>query len=354
MIISEVMRVLINVPKLSNPGGVSVLYNVLKIQDRYNNVELFQIHSSLPSVLGYLQKYLEFSRRIKSFDVVHLNPSLNKKSFLRDGIYAYIAKMLGKKVIVYWHGWENTFEEKIKSTRLLTSIFNHTFRKSETSIVLGQVFSDKLKDLGYSNKVIIETNAAESKYLTSPLSSRSLKGKDCVTLLFISRLQKEKGIYEAIETLKILNADELKYKLIIAGSGTEEQKVNQLAREDNNIEFMGYIKSNEKHLALLNSDILFFPTYYPEGLPLTILEGLMYGLPVVSRPVGGIPDIVVNKENGFITESKDPIVYAEILQRMVKDDEVYTQISENNINKSFHFTPKLVCERLMSYYKSVI
>ena len=78
------MRVLINVPKLSNPGGVSVLYNLLKIQDRYNNVELFQIHSSLPSVLGYLQKYLEFSRRIKSFDVVHLNPSLNKKSFLND------------------------------------------------------------------------------------------------------------------------------------------------------------------------------------------------------------------------------------------------------------------------------
>ena len=72
--------------------------------------------------------------------------------------------------------------------------------------------------------------------LLSLLSSKSLKGKDCVTLLFISRLQKEKGIYEAIETLKILNADELKYKLIIAGSGTEDQKVNQLAREDNNIE----------------------------------------------------------------------------------------------------------------------
>ena len=347
------MKVLVNVPKLSNPGGVSVLYNVLKIQEKYTNVKLFQIHSKLPSVIGYSQKYIEFTRKINDFDIIHLNPSLNRKSFLRDAVYAMLAKKKGKKVVVYWHGWEDSFEKKLKKSDFLISIFKKSFQKADLSIVLGKVFLEKLQVLGCLNKIVIETNTAESKYIASPMLSRSIESKETITLLFIARLQKDKGVYEAIETLKILNKDGYKFKLIIAGSGAEDDEVKKLALKDRAIDFLGYIKSEEKHHALLNADILFFPTYYPEGLPLTILEGIMYGLPIVSRPVGGIPDIVENNQNGFITESKDPNVFAELISTVVKDKDRYVTISKNNIKKSIVFTPQLVCERFMSYYQEL-
>ncbi|MDN3596246.1 glycosyltransferase family 4 protein [Zunongwangia endophytica] len=349
------MRILINVPKLSNPGGVSVLYNVLKIQDRYDNVKLFQIHSKLPSFLGFIKKYIEFFSLVKLFDIIQLNPSLNKKSFFRDSIYAYIAKLAKKKLVVYWHGWENDYEEAIFKSKFLKWIFKKTFAKADLSIVLGQVFSDKLKNLGFQNRIIIETNAVESRFLSFPLKKRVINQDDEIKLLFIARLQKEKGVYEAIETLKLLNKEQKnKYKLIIAGSGNEEEKIAALANNDDSIDFLGYIRDEDKHKALLNSDILFFPTYYPEGLPLTILEGIMYGLPVISRPVGGISDIIIHERNGFIIESKDAKDFANVIKRLSSDNNLYSKISENNIEKSSMFMPSSVCERLMGYYNSIV
>jgi glycosyltransferase involved in cell wall biosynthesis len=347
------MRVLINVPDLSRPGGVSSLFNALKIEQQYSGISLFTIHSKLPSIIGLLLKYIEFIWAIRDFDVVHINPSLNKKSFLRDAIFAWLTLFLSKKLVVYWHGWENTFETKIRKSSILNFIFRNSFKRAHTSIVLGKIFENKLKELGCQKRIVVETNCADSKFLTKA-PFKTISNKKEIILLFIARLEKDKGIYEAIETLNLLNQETNSFKLIVAGTGKEEENIKNAAENNPNINYIGYVLEEKKHEILLAADILFFPTYYPEGLPLTILEGFIYGLPIISRPVGGIPDVVKNTINGYITESKLPADFSHIISKLVANKEQYSFISQKNLAKSEYFKPKVVCKRLWDVYQSVV
>jgi len=343
------MRVLINVPDLKKSGGVTALFNILKMEQNFKNVSLFVLSNNLPTVLRIPLKYIEFIIKLKKVKVVHINPSLNKKSFLRDAVFAWITILFSRKLLVYWHGWEIEYEQKIKRNKVLKFINKHTFLKADTTIVLGTVFKDKLIDLGYNNKIYIETNSAENKFITKR-NPKLIRENEKIRLLFLSRLELKKGIYIAIDTLNLLNKVENRFILTIAGSGSEEDNIKHLFSQHNDIEWAGYVTNDSKHNLLDTAHVMFFPSYYPEGLPLTLLEAMMYGLPIVSRPVGGISDIVINNENGCLTESLLPEDNFEIINSLVNNPILYNQISQNNIEKSKLFEPQKVRERIYKIY----
>ena len=62
-------------------------------------------------------------------------------------------------------------------------------------------------------------------------------------------------------------------------------------KEIDNIEFLGHVNAETKKKALFQSHIMIFPTF-TEGLPNVILEGMLYGMPIISRATGGIPEVV--------------------------------------------------------------
>ena len=200
------MRILINVPDLKFTGGVVALFRILKLEQYYSNVSLFILHNKLPLVVRLPIKYFEFIFKLNKTDLVHLNPSLNRKSFLRDALFAWLAIIFSKKLVIYWHGWEENYEDRIKKSKFLKFIAKQTFFKADASIVLGSIFKNKLIDLGYKNKIYIETNTADNKFIESAIT-RVIKKDEQIRLIFISRLEIEKGIYIAIETLKILNRE---------------------------------------------------------------------------------------------------------------------------------------------------
>lgn len=344
-----VKKVIITVPDLNKAGGVAALFSILKMEQHFPNISLFCIHGKLPSPIRIPIKYFEFIFKLCLVDVVHLNPSLNKKSFLRDAVYAWITLLFSKKLIVYWHGWNDGYEAKIKNSRLLNYIAKQSFLKAHTSIVLGTVFEKKLKSMGCQGKIHIETNTAENKYRTTK-SLKKIRLEEEIRLLFLSRLEEAKGVYIAIETLHLLNESGKRYKLIIAGSGNDEENIRKLISNDSDIEWAGYASGELKHHLLETSHIMFFPTFYPEGLPLTLLEGMMYGLPIISRPVGGIPDIIKNRENGYLIESLKPENFAEKIATIGNSPDLFNQMSQNNIKKSILFSPESVRERLYDLY----
>ena len=344
------MRVLINVPDLKRPGGVSSLYKILQIENFFLEVNLFIIKSSFPSFIGIFLKYFQFILTILKYDVIHLNPSLNRKAVIRDAIFASIVLLSFKKLVIYWHGWDDNFEKKLKKSFFLTKLFDLTFNKAHLSIVLGEVFKSKLYNLGCKNRIVVETNAAESKYIES-IRIKEIERDQVINLLFIARLEKAKGIYIAIETLELLNKKDRKFHLTIAGTGSEDNEIIKIAEQNDRINFVGYVEEQEKHEVLKNADIMFFPTFYPEGMPLTLLEGIMYGLPIITRPEGGITDIVTHRENGYLTSSKNAEDFKDIILKLTQDNSNFKRISSNNFKKSRLFQPEVVCNRLFSYYK---
>jgi len=102
------------------------------------------------------------------------------------------------------------------------------------------------------------------------------------------------------------------------------------------------------------SFLMFIILLYQRRNAWTLLEGIMYGLPLITRPVGGIPDIVVNGENGFLIKSLSPEEYAEKISHLVVNSDLFKQISTNNIKKSELFTPEKVRERIYNIYLNVL
>lgn len=343
------MRILINVPSLSRKGGVSSLFNILELDRVGPHLTLFEIHNNLVPFLRIPIKFIQFSFKLIGTDVVHLNPSLSRKSFLRDAVFAWLTLIASRKLVVYWHGWDDEYESKIKNRKLLSFIFSHSFLRAHASIVLGSKFENKLRKFDYKNSVFIETNTAENKYIKNNLPKTVHENSE-IRILFLSRLETKKGLYLAIETLQFLNQTSKKYKLIIAGSGSEENNLQKIAQENTDWEWVGFVEEESKHKLLSSAHILFLPSY-SEGLPLSILEGMLYGLPIISRPIGGIPDLIKNEENGFLIDSLDPKDFSEKIKKVAEDQELFLRISTNNINKSKIFSPDNVRKRLMAIYE---
>ena len=173
-------------------------------------------------------------------------------------------------------------------------------------------------------------------------------------LLFISRITKNKGWDIAIETMKILNNKGYNNIILtIAGDGDCLEAAKQLAEKNKiqNINFKGHITGEEKNNLLKESDILFFPTCYSEGMPLTILEGVMHGKPIITRNVGGIPDHIKNGVNGYLTDSINPEDFANLILRTIGNPETFNQFKTNNLQLArIEFIPDRLINRLLNLY----
>jgi len=138
----------------------------------------------------------------------------------------------------------------------------------------------------------------------------------------------------------------------VAGDGLEFAGAKRYAEVQGieNVNFTGYITGSAKHKAFLEADVFLFPTY-GEGLPISVLEAMAYGLPVITRPVGGIKDFFVNGTMGYLIESKEPRDFAELMGTLLRDPESLERIGTFNRNYAReHFGADRVASRLQDIY----
>lgn len=361
------MKVLINVPDLDRVGGVAQIYKVLQLEDDAN-IDYFIIHnknekSKIDKLKRLFTKYIDFFQTCRNYDLIHFNPSFLKKAFLRDSLFVILAKMRGKKVLVYWHGWEQDFEDVVKKSRFYSFLFRKSFGKADAFIILGEIFRHKLIALGvdpHTHFFVETTIADDTKFseVETKLLEKNISEKD-VHLLFLSRIVKEKGIYITLDAVNILQKDSNMKKTIhlhIAGDGDVLDDVKEYAKKIgvDNVMFYGHISGNQKYELLTKSHIFVFPSYYGEGLPVSILEAMLYGMPIISRINAGIPDQVKNGENGYLTESIDPKNFADLIKHLLVSEEEYKRISLNNIRKAKeNYIKEKVKSRLLNIYSVI-
>ncbi len=358
-------KVLVLTPELQVPGGVSNFFEALRL-DRYPDIEYFFISPSkeegwLESVWRIINNYYLFIKILLQGEVstVHVNPSLNLKSFLRDGVFVFIAQMFSIKTITFFHGWDEKFEYRLNRNLLWKWFFSKTFQRSEHLIVLSKKFKSKLINLGCSeltSKFHLLTTVADTSFINDFSIEAKINSYDNeIVILFLSRIEESKGIFIAIKAFDQLQKEvkHLRFKLIVAGDGSVLNQAKQLVSDQHieNIEFTGYVRNNAKKEVLLNSHILLFPTYYGEGMPTNILESMLYGMPVVSRYNAGIADTVEQGVNGYLTDSLDPEVFVDFLKKIVLQKDYYEQIVIRNNQKALNnYSPDKVNEKLLSIY----
>lgn len=186
---------------------------------------------------------------------------------------------------------------------LVVAVRRYLYSRASKRLNLQIFVSEKLKEKygnGYSNAVAICENRISSKIIHNAHIEDNIK----LSLLFVGRLSKEKGIDVLLKALVPLGG----YHLSIAGSGAEREFLEHQSKElgiSNDISFLGNVQWGEPLFELMGkSDLLILPSY-SEGLPLVILEAMSFGVPVIASNVGGIPEIVKNGENGYLFNAGD-------------------------------------------------
>ena len=359
------MKVLITHPDFEDPGGVSNLYKRL-----HNKFKIPTLHfmvgkrtkekGLLSRIFRMFHDYYKFAKCLKTnnIDLVHINPSLDLKSFIRDGIFALLAKVNKKKIVAFFHGWKKSFEAHIDRNFVWT--FKFFFGKCNAFIVLSEQFKKTLERWGivqpiYQGVTVIDEDDLAGFDIQNALKKRQSSEKWHV--LFLSRIVRDKGIYETIEAVSLLKSKYPMIELIVAGEGEELENVKSLVhnRKMSNVTFVGYIRDEEKRHIFEKSHVFCFPTYYGEGLPVSVIEAIAYGLPVVTRPDGGLADFFKNEAHGFITESKEPAVFANYIEKLFLDKRLYENISCYNFSfgkKRFYASE--VVKRLEEIYRKIL
>src|SRR3989304_7082406 len=166
----------------------------------------------------------------------------------------------------------------------------------------------------------------------------------------------EPGVYDLIESITRVRKDYKSVYFIIAGEGPERNRMEMICKEkgiEKEVRFTGHI--NEKNLLKVYScaDIFVLPTY-SEAMPMVILEALAAGLPIITTPIGAIPDIIKDGIKGFLIEPNSPKQLVEKILFLLHNEETKKRIGEANIQLAKEeYDVKVILNKLEQLYLSI-
>lgn len=334
--------VLITGPSLQDPGGVANYYNAvlpfLKA-DRRLDVRYFEIGSTQGNlgILHPLSDQMSVRRALRQFApaVVHVNPSLTLKSFLRDGLIVHQARRLGIPVIVFFRGWDEGVEAMVDS--YLGWFFRMTYARANAFVVLASRFRHKLIQWGVTSPIEIGTTTVPDGLLDDfSIADKTayIRQGSIEKILFMARLEKKKGVIETLEAAASLLRQGLPVSLTIAGDGPALREVRQFvaARDvpEDRIDIIGYISGQQKREVLAAHHVYCFPSEYGEGMPNSVLEAMAFGMPIVACAVGGLADFFEDGRMGYLVERRNVAQIVEKLRILVNDRETAVRMAEYN------------------------
>jgi glycosyltransferase involved in cell wall biosynthesis len=162
--------------------------------------------------------------------------------------------------------------------------------------------------------------AANIRVLFNPVPAEGIPypgprgAKESPIVLFMGRVGERKGIFDLIRALPEVSARVPKMRLRVGGDG-DLVRLNQEIATNNlepHVEVLGWISGQDQLDAYESADVYCLPSY-AEGLPISVLEAMASGLPVVSTTADGIPDAVMHGETGLLFEAGDIGAMAEHL-----------------------------------------
>lgn len=348
------MRILINTPFLNLQGGVANHYIGLKAywteQVKYNVVG--KRGSKRGKGIYWLPwDILKFTFRLFTFkpDVVMVNPSLGKSALKRDFLFLHIAHFLGYKTAVFIHGFDLEYAKQVNRQWVA-----HNLNRTKLIFVLAQRFKNELTDWGINAPIVLTTTKVDDRLIENfDINSRIGEIKN---ILFLTRIEKSKGIYEAIKSYEILRTDFPYLTLSIVGNGRELVAVKKYVLDNHisGVRFTGSLTGHALINEFIKGDLYLFPSY-GEGMPTSVLEAMAFGLPVFTRNVGGLSDFFLNGQMGFITDSMNPEVYADAMRAYIQNPQLRVSVAlYNHTYAREHFMASQIAPSIEKQLKKIL
>lgn len=337
-------------------GGISsVISQLLEHDWSENNIKMKFIPTyieanTLLKIVYYFIAYFKIRNIIRKDkpDVVHIHMSY-KGSFFRKYQIHKLCKKYGVADIVHLHGsefekWFNSCHQK-KMVKSLLSECNKV-------IVLGRKWNDIILNIEPKTRIFVIENTVSIPYDTVHFDAQ-------FKVLFMGVLIKRKGVFDLIEAIKCLkeSARVSNIKFIIAGTGIEEEALRKKSNQyglESYIDFVGWISGQEKTDLYKKCQIAVLPSYN-EGLPISILEAISYGMPVIATDVGDISSAVLNGVNGYLIQPGDEKELADKIYKISSSKKLYDKLSKASRQLAdFKFSDREYYLKMASLYRKLV
>lgn len=337
-------RVLVIATSPHSRGGIATVVKAFRETSLWREFDCRWIEthidkSKLHKIYKFTKALIEYIFLLHRYDIVHIHVS-TEVSLKRKYIFYKLAKLSKKKVITHLHCGSQ-----------LSNIWNAKYEEMFTNSEMCLVLSNSIRD------IIIEHTGRQDnvRVLYNPcptISTQSLNEVRNKTILFAATLYKEKGYLDLIDAFALVYKKHPEWKLLIAGNGSQEAGLNKVRSHSlsDSVAFLGWIKGEEKDFIFRSASIFCLPSY-AEGFPMAVLDAWAYGIPVVTTPVGGIPDIVVDGENGLLFNPGDVETLANHLNKLIENEDLRAKLShESSSLVSSTFSIECIANQLYNLY----
>jgi len=300
-------------------------------------------HQLTPSILFILKKHeIPIVQTLHDYALICPNYRLYARGAVCERCYRhkYYEAALNRCVR------NSIFASILSAKELALHKLIHSYDRVDAFIAPSRFIARTMKRWGIKNKIFQLSNFVDEQEF-SPAGERGDYG------LFVGRLEPEKGIKILLEALKAKR--KINFKII--GDGSLLNWGRDFARENkmDEVEFLGYKTKAEVKRYLTAARFLVIPSQWYENNPITILEAMACGVPVIGANIGGISELIQDRKTGYLFkyQSKDELAkkigylydHAAIAGKM---GSLGRQIAEKEYNGESHY------KRLMKIYKTVI
>lgn len=282
-------------------------------------------------------------------DLVHIHLSKNASLVRKFPIFLW-SRLRGIPTVVHIHTGhlKKLYEE---GNKLLRWVLWTVLTGCDSILVLSEEWESYVGALNTGTPVHIVRNGT---FFPDP-DEDFIKEPDPIYITAMGRLGETKGSYVLVPAFAALASDFPNVQLVMAGDG-DLDKIRALAKSlgiEQRIETPGWLAGKAWDRTFRACDIYVLPSFF-EGMPVSVLEAMAYGKPIVSTPVGGIQALVEEGVNGFLVPSGDPKQLEKKLRELLMDPDLRQRMgNESRSILSKRFDVHLIVDYLISVYQKV-
>jgi len=172
-------------------------------------------------------------------------------------------------------------------------------------------------------------------------------------IVTVAEFIKRKNYDTMLETIKEMKKRNVNVKFIICGRGQEEENIKYKIKEldiEENVMLLGFRKDINR---ILTASDMFMLASFQEGLTLSVIEAMSYGLPCVVSDVRGNRDLIVDAKGGFVVETTNAVMFADKIEVVINNEEMKNKFAEFNKLESKKYTIQSVVAELEEIYKEI-
>jgi glycosyltransferase involved in cell wall biosynthesis len=288
------------------------------------------------------------ARRLRELDapLVHVHVSIGA-SFWRKSVICLLARLAHRPYLLHVHGdFEGFYEACSRPARRL---IRNVIARAALVLVVCDAWRLTLERISPQARIEVLPNAVA----LPPLEGPARPADAPPTLFFLGDVIRTKGIYDLARAFARIAGRFPRLQLVYAGAGDLEEVRRLAARLElaDRIQCIGWLEAPRKRAELAGATVFVLPSHL-EGMPMSLLEAMAWGLPAIATSVGGVPEVIDHNVNGLLVPAGDIDALAAAIARLMSEPGLRVRLgraARETIASRFALAPTV--ERLIGIYR---